>query len=124
VSLDPNGVYCPLAMRPRRLKRTPRTILVHALLALSLLVAQSLAQAHVYSHLRNGTPTTDLGGAAGQLCSECLSGATLLGTAGSPDVPRVSLSPAVVTCEDRVLLVHVEISRHYAFRARAPPATF
>ena len=122
--LDPNGVYCRLAMAPRRLKPTPRTILVHALLALSLLVAQSLAQAHVYSHLRYGAPVTDMGGTAGQLCSECLSGATLLGTAGSPEFPQVSLSPAITSCEDRVLLVHVEISRHYAFRSRAPPAAF
>jgi hypothetical protein len=111
-------------MVSRRLKLTPRTILVHALLALSLLVAQSLAQAHVYSHLRSGAPVTDLGGTAGQLCSECLSGATLLGTAGSPEFPQVSSIPAIASCEDRVLLVHVEIARHYAFRSRAPPTTF
>jgi hypothetical protein len=111
-------------MASRRIKPSPRTILVHTLLALSLLVAQGLAQAHVYSHLRSDAPARDLGGTAGQLCSECLSSAPLLGAAGSPTAPQVSVSPAVASCEDRVVLAHVEVSRHYAFRSRAPPATF
>lgn len=108
----------------RRLKRTPRTFIVHALLVLSLLVGQSLAQAHVYSHLRSGAPTTDLGSAAGQLCSQCLAGAPLLGAVSSPVAPQVSFSPVIASCDDAPTPVLVEISRHYAFRSRAPPATF
>ena len=111
-------------MAHRRLQRTPRTFIVHVLLALSLLVAQSLAQAHVYSHLRSGAPATDFGTAAGQLCSQCLSGAPLLSAVSSPVAPQVSVSPVVVPCEDAAVPVRVEISRYYAYRSRAPPATF
>jgi hypothetical protein len=111
-------------MVSRRLKLTPRTLIVHALLALSLLVAQGMAQAHVYSHLRSGAPVTDLGGAAGQLCSECLSGAPLLCAAGSPTALHAAVSPAIASRDDRVILVRVETSHHYAFRSRAPPTTF
>jgi len=111
-------------MARRRLQRTPRTFFVHALLALSLLISQSLAQAHVYSHLRSGAPATDFGTAAGQLCSQCLSGAPLLSAASSPVAPQASFSPVVTSCDDATIPVRVEISRHYAFRSRAPPATF
>lgn len=107
-----------------RRQRTPRTFIVHALLALSLLLAQSLAQAHVYSHLRSGAPTTDLGSAAGKLCSQCLDGAPLLGAVSSPVAPQVSFSPVVTVCDDAAAPVFVEISRHYAFRSRAPPVSF
>src|SRR5262245_18229186 len=111
-------------MAHRRLQRTPRTLVVHALLALSLLLAQTLAQAHVYSHLRSGAPTTDFGSAAGQLCSQCLAGAPLLSAATSPVALQAAFSPVITSCDEATIPVRVEISRHYAFRSRAPPATF
>lgn len=111
-------------MARRPLQRSPRTFFVHALLALSLLIAQSLAQAHVYSHLRSGAPSTDFGSTAGQLCSQCLAGAPLLGAASSPVAPLASFSPVVTSCDEATTSVRVEISRHYAFRSRAPPVTF
>jgi hypothetical protein len=107
-----------------RLQRTPRTFIVHALLALALLLAQSLAQAHIYSHLRAGAPTSDLGSGAGQLCSQCLAGAPLLSAVSSPAASQVAYSPGVTPCHDAAAPAFVEISRHYAFRSRAPPVTF
>lgn len=118
------GIYCRFVMAPRRLQCTPRTVIAHALLALTLLVAQSLAQAHVYSHLRSGVPARDLGSAAVQLCSQCLSGAPLLSAVSSPVTAQVSFGPVSTSCEDAAVPVRVEISRHYAFRSRAPPVTF
>jgi hypothetical protein len=93
---------------------------VYLLLALVLLIGQVAAQAHVYSHLKSTIPRSDFG-AAGQLCSECLSSAPLLSAAGSPASPFVAFIAAETTPVDAVIAARVDAARHYAFRSRAPP---
>ena len=104
-----------------RIRTRPRALLAHLLLALALLVAQSAAQAHVYSHFNTSTQKSDFNGAAGQLCSECLSTAPLLGAAGAPDSPRLSFIADIVVAIAAVDAPCVEPAHEYAFRSRAPP---
>lgn len=98
-----------------------RTLGLHLLLALSLLIAQSLAQAHVYSHYKNVTEQSDFTGTAGQLCSQCLSSAPLLGAAGSPDSPRLICVDAVVVIVATAPAPRFSSAYHFGFRSRAPP---
>jgi hypothetical protein len=106
-------------------KRLPtpagRALIPQLLLALSLLIAQSAAQAHVYSHLKSSAPASDFSGTAQQLCSECLSSAPLLSAASSPDAPRIPLYAAVPLAATPAAASRITTSRHYAFRSRAPP---
>ena len=104
-----------------RIPARPRALLAQLLLALALLVAQSAAQAHVYSHFNTSTGKSDFNGAAGQLCSECLSTAPLLGAAGVPDSPRISFIADTVAAIAAVDAPCVEPAHEYAFRSRAPP---
>ena len=99
----------------------PRALLAQLVLALALLVAQSAAQAHVYSHFNTSTQKSDFNGAAGQLCSECLSTASLLGAAGVPDSPRISFIADIAVAIAAVDAPCVEPAHEYAFRSRAPP---
>jgi hypothetical protein len=107
-------VKCRLSFSPRR------TLVLHLLLVVSLLLAQGAAFAHVSAHLKP-TDANGLDGKATQLCSECLEGAPLLGAAGAPYVPSiVRVAPAVVpipvlACEP------LEFRFPPAFRSRAPP---
>jgi hypothetical protein len=105
----------------RRLTRSHRKLAVHLILALSLLVAQAAAQAHVYSHLQAGSARSDTSGVPVQLCTDCLSGASLLGGASAPDAPPVLFAAAISTPVAAPPVSFVEFSRHYAFRSRAPP---
>jgi hypothetical protein len=105
----------------RHLTRAHRKLAVHLLLALSLLVAQVAAQAHVYSHLQAGSARSDTTGVPAQLCNDCLSGASLLAGASGPDAPLVLFAAAITTPVAAPPVFFVELSRHYAFRSRAPP---
>jgi hypothetical protein len=91
------------------------------LLALALLVAQGMAQAHLYSHFATGTEKSDFSGAAGQLCSECLSTAPLLGAAGTPPSPCIAFAAHAVALVVAAIAPSFESSHYYAFRSRAPP---
>jgi hypothetical protein len=106
-------------------KRLPtadrRALLLQLLLALVLLVAQTAAQAHVYSHLRSDTPKSDFSGTASQLCSECLSSAPLLSAAGSPAAARISFVAEVAGVVAAAVAPRFQPSPHFAFRSRAPP---
>jgi hypothetical protein len=95
--------------------------LLHVLLALALLLAQSAAQAHVYSHLAAAAGKFDFGSTTGQTCSECLSSAPLLSAAGSPDSPLVTAVSSPDIPIPHAPALHAAVSRHYAFRSRAPP---
>jgi hypothetical protein len=92
--------------------------LVHVALALTLVVAQFLALAHGYSHLRDGEPR----GSSTQVCSECLASSPLLSGADAP-VHALALlhaghsAPFVLPTESVV-----ERFRHRPFQSRAPPA--
>lgn len=101
---------------PRAFYRPPTTLL----LALVLLLAQALAQTHVYSHLKSAG-RSDFSGTAGQICGECLSSAPLLSAAGSPATPTIALLAPGVAPLDMQPAGLVETARHYAFRSRAPP---
>jgi hypothetical protein len=98
-------------------RRRNRLLIARAFLALALVIAQTSAQAHLYSHHPADPP-----GAPSQLCGECLCFAPVLGTASAPDhdflIPRASVESVPGTA-----LVAVPSSRPFhAFRSRAPPA--
>jgi hypothetical protein len=101
--------------------RHRRPPLLLALLALALLLAQSAAQVHVYSHLAAPAGKFDFGSAAGQNCGECLASASLLSAAGSPDSPLVTAASSPDIPISHPPALGAGVSRHYAFRSRAPP---
>jgi hypothetical protein len=104
-------------MHPRK-RSAPRL----ALLALLLLVTQTAALLHGYSHRdlvrRDGAVTTDQ-------CLYCKAAAPLLGTAGAP-VPLGLLLTVALVLLTRSLTAPVApaFRRHPAFRSRAPPRHF
>lgn len=108
-------------MKKRLLSSDRRALALQLLLALVLLVAQSAAQAHVYSHLGSDSQKSDFNGTAGQLCSECLSSAPLLSAAGAPDSPRIPFLAEVAVVVAATVAPCFEPADHYAFRSRAPP---
>jgi hypothetical protein len=115
---DTSGV---LALGLPLLTRDRRKLGVHLILALALLVAQSGAQAHAYSHLKSGPNPADRAGTSTQLCAECLSFAPLLSAAGASNASFAALTVKVVTLVFTNAAPRVEACRHYAFRSRAPP---
>jgi hypothetical protein len=93
-----------------------RLLIARAFLALALVIAQTSAQAHLYSHESAGGPA-----APASVCDDCLGFAPLLAAAGAPThallIPRAESEPAVATAR-----VTVPSSRAFhAFRSRAPP---
>jgi len=105
-----------------RLQFPPRrTLVLHLLLVVSLLLAQSVAFAHVSVHLKGAPDTSGVAGKATQLCSECLEGVPLLGAAGAPHVPSIVQVAAAVTPATTFVCTQPELRFHYAFRSRAPP---
>jgi hypothetical protein len=108
-------------MTKRLLPVRRRPLVAQLLLALALLVAQGVAQAHLYSHFASGTAKSDFGGTAGQLCGECLATAPLLGTAGTPAAPCIAFAADAVAIVVAAIAPSFESSHYYAFRSRAPP---
>jgi hypothetical protein len=106
-----------------RLPLSPRrTLVLHLLLVLSLLLAQSAAYAHVSGHFKaSASDTSGVAGKAPQFCGECLEGAPLLGAAGAPHVPTIVQVPAAVAPIPALVCTPFEHRSHYAFRSRAPP---
>jgi len=105
-----------------RLSFSPRrTLVLHLLLVVSLLLAQGAAYAHVVAHAKGPADVTGLDGKATQLCSECLEGAPLLGGAGAPHVPSVVRVAAAVVPIAVLACAPLETRAVYAFRSRAPP---
>ena len=98
-----------------------RALLAQLLLALALLIAQTAAQAHVYSHLATGTERSDFNGTVGQLCGQCLAGAPLLSAAGSPATPCISFAADAVAVVVAAVAPSFQPAPYYAFRSRAPP---
>lgn len=106
----------------KRLLRSPRRALVaELLLALALLVAQSAAQAHLYSHLANDAASADFSGTVGQLCGECLSAAPLLSAAGAPASPCIDFAAKAIAVIAAAVVSRFGYSHLFAFRSRAPP---
>jgi hypothetical protein len=98
-----------------------RTLVLHLLLVISMLLAQSAAYAHVSAHLNGTRDTSGIAGKATQLCSECLAAAPLLGAAGAPHIPSIEHVTADVTPPPAPIYTPHEHRAHYAFRSRAPP---
>ena len=92
---------------------------VHLALALALVIAQFLAQAHGYSHLRvDGEPR----GSSTQQCSECLANSPLV---SGTDAPVHALAFLGASDAAPALLAQqsvVERFRPRPFQSRAPPA--
>jgi hypothetical protein len=98
-----------------------RTLFLHVLLVVSLLLAQSAAFAHASSHQGGAADTSGIAGKAPQLCGECLAGAALLGGAGTPFVPSIAPAPAIAVRIATFVCTPVEQRTPPAFRSRAPP---
>jgi len=104
------------------LKETPN-LRIALMLAMALLIAQFGAQAHAYSHLRADSVATDQHDSHGKLCSDCLSFAPLLATAGSPS-HLFAIAPQGVAAAPGVAVASlITRSSTPAFRSRAPPST-
>jgi hypothetical protein len=108
-------------MLKRLLPSQRRPLVAQLLLALALLIAQGMAQAHLYSHFATGTERSDFSGAAGQLCGQCLATAPLLGAAGAPASPCIAFAADAVAVVVAAIAPSFESSHYYAFRSRAPP---
>jgi hypothetical protein len=93
------------------------------MLTMALLIAQFGAQAHAYSHLQAGSVPTDQLDSHGKLCSDCLSFAPLLATAGSPSHLFAIAPQGVVAAPDGAVASLITRSPTLAFRSRAPPST-
>ena len=92
------------------------------LMALALLVAQFGAQAHAYSHLHAGSDSSEQQDSHGKLCSECLSFAPLLATAGSPSHLFAVAPQGVAAAPDVAVASLITRALLPAFRSRAPPS--
>jgi len=102
----------------RALFRHRYRLIARVLLAMTLLIAQSGAEAHAYSHLVQSQPDAP---ATTQGCGECLSCAPLLTSIGGSqsvillprfDDQQLVSSPSIpVSC----------VSRPSSFQSRAPP---
>jgi len=104
----------PLAVRSFRLR-------LALLVAAALLIAQFGAQAHAYSHLRaHPAPTSQPDVRTGS-CSDCLSFAPLLGTAGHPDTWRAPSVHAATDMPVADTTSPILRASFHAFRSRAPP---
>ncbi len=89
---------------------------------MALLIAQFAAQAHTYSHLRPGSDRSDQSSdSRARLCSECLSFAPLLATAGSTGQRPVVAAETVRDSAVAVVASLVSRAPLLAFRSRAPP---
>ena len=105
----------------RSLAEGRHTEIVGMLLALALVLAQSGAIVHGWSHLRASGAVASTPATAGQACKDCLSFAPMLATAGGKwHAPAVA--PGPVTTTYRTLTPPlVGFSPRHAFLSRAPP---
>jgi hypothetical protein len=108
-------------MLKRLLPPQRRPLVAQLLLALALLLAQGMAQAHLYSHFATGTEKSDFNATAGQLCGQCLAAAPLLGAAGTPASPCIAFAADAVAVVLATIAPSFQSSHYYAFRSRAPP---
>lgn len=99
------------------LRRRHRLLIARVFLALALVVAQTAAHAHLYSH-----HPVDRTPAPSQLCGECLGFAPVLGTAAAPAhdflIRRADIEPITIEVAYQV----PALRPFRAFNPRAPPA--
>lgn len=89
------------------------------LLALVLLLAQTGALMHVYSHDAAGAHRE--GAVSTEQCGYCLAASALLGGSGHPQSLAVPDPCPLMICVLSVAQILVFRSLHPAFRSRAPP---
>ncbi len=92
------------------------------LMALALLWTQLGAQLHAYSHLHAGSHATDQLYDRGGPCSDCLSFAPLLATAGGPGHLLLAASVGVDVAPATAVRSLTPRPAATAFRSRAPPS--
>jgi hypothetical protein len=91
------------------------------LLALALVLAQTGAVMHGYSHLRASGETPPASPASSHSCPDCLSFAPLLAAAGATS-HSLSVAPAQSGTTYRIPVAPLSgQSPQHAFRSRAPP---
>jgi len=92
------------------------------LMAMLLLAAQFVAQAHAYSHLRAAPQTASPIDHHPNLCSDCLAFAPLLASAAGPGHALVVPLQGVHVAPDVVVRTLTTATATHAFRSRAPPS--
>lgn len=103
--------------RARTIPSLPSRSTTPLLLGLVLLLAQSGAFAHRYSHVQ---PESGLAGSQ-QPCIECLSATPLLSAVAAPATAKVVRCLTTCTVFAPGLATLTDSARHFAFRSRAPP---
>ena len=118
------GSYELSSNESRSLKRLSKTanLRVALMIAMALLVAQFGAQAHAYSHIHAGSVSTDQLDSHGRLCSQCLSFAPLLSTAGTPSHLFVIAPQSVADAPSDAVASLISRSPNLSYRSRAPPS--
>jgi hypothetical protein len=122
LSVDAVPADTPRNVKSRFLSPQRRALVFHLLLAVSLLLAQAAAYAHVCSHFKATDPASETSTAASQLCSQCLAGAPLLSAGGVPDFPPVLRAHDSAVQYATIIYARFTGRFHYAFRSRAPPS--
>ena len=95
---------------------------VALLMALALLFAQLGAQLHAYSHLHAGSHVTDQLYDRGGPCSDCLSFAPLLASAGGPSQLLRATPVGMDVAPATAVRTLISLPAAAAFRSRAPPS--
>lgn len=96
-----------------------RSFAVQALLAL-LLLAQGIAQAHGYAHLRAGQ-RDDGPLPGGRVCAECCLASALVHASGAPAAPVLDVGTRPGFDRPLPATRSPESVEFHAFRSRAPP---
>jgi hypothetical protein len=102
---------------PRR-----HSLLSQLLLVVCLLFAQATAYSHVVSHFTSRDHASGSPDATTQLCSQCLSGASLLSTGGIPDIRPLYREPPDISPASSRPVTGFNPRHYSAFRSRAPPS--
>ncbi len=92
------------------------------LMAMALLAAQFVAQAHAYSHLRAPPHAASPLEHHSNPCADCLAFAPLLASAGGPDHALLLPLQGVHTAPDAAVKTLTTATATHAFRSRAPPS--
>jgi hypothetical protein len=100
------------------------TLRIAVMTAMALLIAQFGAQAHIYSHLRPGSATTEQLDSHGRLCAQCLSFAPLLSAAGTPSHLFAIAPQGVMAAPSDAVASLISRFPTASFRARAPPSIY
>jgi hypothetical protein len=92
--------------------------------AVALLIAQTGAMAHAYSHVPalQSTSQHQSGQDSHDLCSDCLAFAPLLSAAGTPAALLAVQPQGQCPTEQATVDLPIGRSLNLAFRSRAPPA--